>query len=211
MSLHARRLIDLLELEHLAHAGSENGFLKLTYRQMQAAGISGDFIAATITELETLGLLTVTHKGSYRGGAKQNPSTYKLNYLPWRFQPGIGGGYYLAPTDEWQTYQGKTARPKSVRMHHTGGAFSTTRVVQTVEGSNEANQGKPTPFDKSRMHHMVVAPYILAPSTADVPMNTVGFRANAKLIRASSPFPLSASQDKRGFVLTVVASPAPIT
>jgi hypothetical protein len=69
-SLYARRLIDRLELEHVRHNGRENAYLKLTYRQMQKAGVHSDFIAAALDEVVTLGLVTITHRGAYRGGAK---------------------------------------------------------------------------------------------------------------------------------------------
>jgi hypothetical protein len=123
MSLHARRVIDLLELEHMAHRGTENAYLKLPWRQMRAAGIGSDFIINTITEVETLGLITVTHRGGHKGGARQNPSLYKINYLPWKFVPATGPAVYYAPTNEWREHNGKTGRPKSNRMHRTGGPF----------------------------------------------------------------------------------------
>ena len=124
-SLYAMRLIDRLELEHAKHNGLENGYLKLTYRQMQQARIHSDFIEATLEEVETLGLVTITHRGAYAGGARNNPSTYRLNYLPWKFVRATGAPVYYAPNDEWQHYSGKSARPKTVRTHHTGGATST--------------------------------------------------------------------------------------
>src|SRR5437660_792458 len=47
-TINAMRFIDLLELEHAQHNGLENGYLKLTWRQMRAGGIGGDYIADTI-------------------------------------------------------------------------------------------------------------------------------------------------------------------
>ena len=55
-SLYAMRFVDRLELEHARHNGLENGHLKLTYRQLQKAGVSGRRIQATLEEVEALGL-----------------------------------------------------------------------------------------------------------------------------------------------------------
>jgi hypothetical protein len=158
MSLRARRLIDLLELEHLAHAGTENAHLKLTWRQMREAGIGNDHIAATIAEVETLGLVTVTHKGCFRGAARQSPSTYRLNYLPWKFAPAMASAYYLAPNDEWQAFKGKTVSPKSIRMHLTGRVISHPPGGALPGGSNEVNQGiqDPTNAPPGVVHSLYV-------------------------------------------------------
>jgi hypothetical protein len=120
-SRYAMRLIDHLELEHARHNGLENGHLRLTYRQMQKAGIHANYIAATLAEVVALGLVTITHRGSYRGGARNDPSTYRLNYLPWRFVPAVGPPVYYAPLDEWISYVKPTPQ-KSVRMPLTDGA-----------------------------------------------------------------------------------------
>src|SRR5215469_6374386 len=144
-SVYARRLIDRLELEHAHHDGRENGFHKLTWRQMREAGISGDFIASTIEEVETLGLVTVTHRGAYRGGARNDMSTYRLNYLPWKFVPAAGAPVYYAPGDEWRNYTGKSARPKSIRQIPHGGPINTHMVDQSagiVGDQNVANSAE---------------------------------------------------------------------
>jgi hypothetical protein len=132
-SVNAVRFINLLELEHARHNGRENGFLKLTWRQMRNAGVGSDYIADTISEVEATGLVTVTHRGSYAGGARNNPSTYQLNYLPWKFIPAAGVPLYYAPNDEWASYQGKSARPKSHRMATAGGPFQHLQEDQTAK------------------------------------------------------------------------------
>jgi hypothetical protein len=132
-SSNAVKFINLLELEHAQHNGRENGFLKLTWRQMRKAGIGSDYIADTIAELEATGLVTVTHRGSYAGGARNNPSTYQLNYLPWKLVPATGAPVYYTPTDEWARYEGKSARPKSRRMNTALGPFRPTQRDQIVK------------------------------------------------------------------------------
>jgi hypothetical protein len=132
-SVHAVRFINLLELEHARHNGLENGFLKLTWQQMRDGGIGSDYIADTIAEVEATGLVTVTHRGSYVGGARNNPSTYQLNYLPWKLVPAVGAPVYFAPNDEWAGYQGKSARRKSRRKITTSGPFHPQQGDQSAE------------------------------------------------------------------------------
>ena len=129
-SIYAVRFINLLELDHAGHNGQDNGFLKATWRQMREAGIGSDYIADTIAEAVALGLVRVTHKGQYRGGARNDPSTYRLNYLPWKFVPAAGAPLYYAPNDEWKHYKGKSARAKRARMNRTWGPSGNTRGDQ---------------------------------------------------------------------------------
>jgi hypothetical protein len=74
MSINARRMLDLLELEHMAHGGRENGNLMLTFVR---AGIRRESIAPTMVELERLGWIEV-YRGGYRGFARSMPNRSRL-------------------------------------------------------------------------------------------------------------------------------------
>ena len=99
LPLHAMRVLNCLELEHLAHAGKENGYLVRTYDQFVAYGVPRQYVKPALDENVARGLLQITHTGGYCGGGK-NPSTYQLTYLAWKFLPAVGPPQYLAPTDE---------------------------------------------------------------------------------------------------------------
>jgi hypothetical protein len=103
-SIYLVRLLDYFELEHLAHAGKENGFLKATFEQLAACGISRRFIKPAINEGVARGLLKITHQGGYRGAGRLDPSRYQLTYLPWKFVPTTGAPQYLEPTNEWKNF-----------------------------------------------------------------------------------------------------------
>jgi len=103
-SIHAVRVLEYFELEHLAHAGKENGFLRATYQQLTAHGLSRRFIKPAIAENVARGLLKITHQGGYRGAGRLDPSHYQLTYLPWKFMPIAGAPQYLEPTNEWKSY-----------------------------------------------------------------------------------------------------------
>lgn len=143
LSLYGRRLIDRLEIEHAIHNGLENGFLTLTYRQMKEAGIHSDAIPATLDEVQTVGLLTITHRGAYRAGGKRDPNSYRLNHLPWKFAPATGAPVYYAPTDEWKKYTGKAARRKSIPEYHPGGASEYHPGGASEPGRRDTNASDP--------------------------------------------------------------------
>ena len=106
MSINARRMIDLLELEHLAHGGYENGNLRMTYDQFVAGGIRREAISATITELESLGWIEAT-RGGYRGFARSVPTRFRLTTRRTRIRPGIGEPYLIDGTHECRQYRSK--------------------------------------------------------------------------------------------------------
>jgi hypothetical protein len=92
-----------LALEHLAHAGTENGNLVVTQRQFaKEARISSDFIAPTKEELIELGWLVVEHDGQYAGGAKRDPCRYRLTCFKFKSAPATGAPVYFEPTHEWR-------------------------------------------------------------------------------------------------------------
>src|SRR5690242_17325171 len=68
-SINCRRFIERLELEHMAHAGKENGRLGVSYDQFVEFGIGRRFIDDVIKEAEDRGLIEVTFRGFKRKGA----------------------------------------------------------------------------------------------------------------------------------------------
>jgi hypothetical protein len=94
----ARRFIDRLELEHMEHAGTENGNLVCTYDNMAEWGQDRRATASAIVYAEQLGFVRITQKGRHASGEHRFPSRYRLTYLPTkdgRLAP------YTPPTDEW--------------------------------------------------------------------------------------------------------------
>src|SRR5436309_13684760 len=78
--IHVRRLIDFLKLEHLRHAGKENGRLTAPRRQLRdyktGIRIPARSVSDIIEEAVNLGLIDA-HRGSRR-----RASTYALTWLP---------------------------------------------------------------------------------------------------------------------------------
>jgi len=132
------RVLNCLELEHLAHAGKENGYLVQTYDQFVAYGIPRQYIKPAIDENVARGLLWITHKGGYGGAGKNDPSTYRLTYLAWKFVPATGPPQYLNPTDEWKSFTGDLQKPRKEK-----------RSSQDITDRLRKNGIKPNGYDRS--------------------------------------------------------------
>jgi hypothetical protein len=92
LSLTGWRILRRLIIEHLRHAGRENGRLEVSYDQFEQAGCTRRSITSTLRELQKRGLLKVTEVGEWRGKA----SRYELTFLntAWR------------PSNEWKRFKG---------------------------------------------------------------------------------------------------------
>ena len=91
LSVNGRRLIDFLLIEHMNHAGTSNGNLMATFKQLVQFGFSRRKIGDAIEEAEKLGLIRC------KRGWKRRPSTYRLTFYPDRDRS--------PPTNEWKKYQ----------------------------------------------------------------------------------------------------------
>lgn len=81
MPLSSRRLVDRLILEHMAHAGTMNGELVVTYDDLVSFGIRRASIRKAIDVAEALGFVDVTLRGRRSTGGYRFPSQYALTWL----------------------------------------------------------------------------------------------------------------------------------
>ena len=82
LSLAARRILDLLELELGKHRGKNNGRICVTYQDFVRYGIGHNNIGPALRELETLGFIRITQRGRGGNAEFRSPSLYALTYLP---------------------------------------------------------------------------------------------------------------------------------
>jgi hypothetical protein len=80
--INTRRVIERLMLEHMAHAGTENGRLIVTYSDFQKYGINSRDVAAAIADAAARGLIIVTQRGRASAGINRKPNRYALGWLP---------------------------------------------------------------------------------------------------------------------------------
>lgn len=83
MPLCARRALDRIILENMAHAGKANGDLIVTFDDLTTSGVGGrSGVARAIRILEALGFIDVTIQGHRSFGGAHLPSRYALTWLP---------------------------------------------------------------------------------------------------------------------------------
>jgi len=100
LSDNTRRVLDRLEIEHMEHGGTQNGFLICTYDDFEKCGIRRKSISRAIRECVLLGFVEVTQKGGRSISDCKFPSNYRLTYVG-------GRGKSPAPSDEWQALDDK--------------------------------------------------------------------------------------------------------
>jgi hypothetical protein len=106
LGINARRFLEFLMLEHLRHAGKENGSLLAPRRQLELYGIGTRHISRAIDEAERLGLVECER------GVGRRPNMYALTWLP------MGDG--SAPSNRWwgiTTSEGKSQLMTSQGKH----------------------------------------------------------------------------------------------
>ena len=122
-SLAARRILDLLQIEHCRHGGKENGKLVLTYDQM-ASKMDRHAIAPAIRELVALGFVEITQQGRGGNAEFRIASKYRLTYLA--RLPDI-------PTNEW----------RRVATLEDAIVLVTPRVLRNSPSSSDAKNQNP--------------------------------------------------------------------
>jgi hypothetical protein len=93
LSLSGHRVLDRLEIEHMRHAGKDNGKLPVTFADLVTHGIGDrNAIAPAIRECVALGFIEVTQRGRSGNGTFRKPNRFRLTYLPTEG---------AAPTHDW--------------------------------------------------------------------------------------------------------------
>lgn len=93
----AHRVLSRIELEHMQHAGLENGKLPCLYDDFAAYGMDRHSVAPAIRELEALGFLKVK-RGNGGNSEFKAPNIFTLTYLPIQLPTGDA----REPTDDWK-------------------------------------------------------------------------------------------------------------
>ena len=102
LSANAKCVIERLEIEHMLHAGKDNGRLVCTYQNFTDHGIRHRSIATAIRNAVELGFVEIAQRG-WRSAGHGRPALYRLTYL------ATDAG---EPTDDW-----KNLTPKSTRKN----------------------------------------------------------------------------------------------
>jgi hypothetical protein len=122
LSKAARRCLDRILLEHLDHAGKENGGLPVTYSDFEAFGVRHASIKAALTELEASGIIECVKRGRGGYGEYRRPSVFRLTFLPTK-----EGG----PTHEWRTFVPQPTRDIDSRPENEPGSVGPDLGLKT--------------------------------------------------------------------------------
>lgn len=95
LSRAAHMVLMRIEIEHAHHGGADNGRLPVTYQDFKDYGVHPRMTAPAIRELEALGLIEVTERGSGGNAEFRRPSLYRLTYRNAKGATGDG-------THEWR-------------------------------------------------------------------------------------------------------------
>jgi hypothetical protein len=81
LSVNGRRVLDRIRLEHMAHAGLENGRLKVTWDDFVKFGVGRRFISGALTEVIAAGIVAITQPGRKAWGRDPgDPTQYRLTF-----------------------------------------------------------------------------------------------------------------------------------
>jgi hypothetical protein len=77
----ARTVIERIEIEHMKHAGTQNGKLPVTYGDFEAHGADRSAIRLYISIAVTLGFIDVTEEGHCGAGDTRRAARYALTWI----------------------------------------------------------------------------------------------------------------------------------
>jgi hypothetical protein len=83
LSINGRRALDRIMIEHMRHAGQENGRLKVTWDDFVKFGISRRLVGHALGEVISAGMVAIEIPGRrIRYGQPGDPTQYRLTWLP---------------------------------------------------------------------------------------------------------------------------------
>lgn len=143
LSLSARRVIDRICIEFMAHGGKDNGKLPVRYVDFVEYGIDRDAIAPAIREACALGFLEVTEQGRAGNAEFRRPNLFRLTFP------------YTDPkcpaTNEWKkfsdvmtaTYVARMARAAGAETKGNGKHKASKNKTPVGETPTEVDRGNP--------------------------------------------------------------------
>ena len=134
-----------IQLEHLAHAGKENGKLPVTFLDFEEYGVHRCAIAPAIREVGALGFIRVTQEGRSGNGEWRIPNMFALTHLPTKDNPKATEDWKRIKTAEEAEMIAKAARnavPQKQKATH-GKRTPATPGKRTSEGQSPLIENVP--------------------------------------------------------------------
>ena len=152
MSLSGHRILARIQLEHLAHAGKDNGKLPVTFLDFEDYGIHRNAMAPAIREVCALGFARLTQEGWAGNGEWCRPNMFALTHLP-------TNGDQKAATNDWKRIEtmeqaiivAKAARDASPRKPKTTHIKRTAKAKSPPPDSVLQSTAESVPLSISRV------------------------------------------------------------
>lgn len=103
----ATKVLVRLCIEHMDHAGVQNGALVCTYDDFEAFGVRRRSIPDALAELTSRGIIRIIGRGRRSSGQTRHPNVYGLTWLP-----SCDGEM---ATNEWKRYR-KSDKSKKANL-----------------------------------------------------------------------------------------------
>ena len=197
LSIHARRALDRVIVEHWHQGGKENGRLKITWSNFQKFGVSRRYVGIALDELIAAGFLQNTIPGRRAHGAdKGEPAQYALTWLPI-----IEPGNLIPAPDNWRKPQPKPKRAIKI--------FSPSSHSEPVSGShggtgeNDLSGSHGEPKTGNCLVHTVVLPSISCEGTTKT---SEGKTRGGRTAKTPKPPPIATSATP---AITTQSAPRP--
>jgi DNA-binding transcriptional ArsR family regulator len=91
----ARRILEVIELEHAAHGAADNGRLEVPYNDFEKNGVRRQTVSLSLRQCQELGFLEVMQQGRIARGVHKQASVYRVTYLN-------GRSTSAQPTHDWR-------------------------------------------------------------------------------------------------------------
>lgn len=133
LSLSGHRVLSRIEIEYAHHGGQDNGKLPVTFDDFEAYGIHRSVIGPAIAEVEALGFIEVTERGSRALKAEyRRPNKFRLTSRPANGQrDGTHDWRQFATMEEAEAAAAGARRGENLK------AASTKNVLKTVRKTHQ--------------------------------------------------------------------------
>jgi hypothetical protein len=139
LNLSERRILDRLDMEHVAHGFKENGKLPVTYEDFMAYGVRRDSIPPSLRVLGRLRLAQITRPGRAGNAEHRYPNLYELTYQP-TYSASNG---FIEPSHDWRRIRDrKEARSLAKEARK---AFSPDSRTETFSPDSRTETASPKP------------------------------------------------------------------
>jgi DNA-binding PadR family transcriptional regulator len=136
LSLAARRVLDLMEIELGDKRGKTNGHVCVTHKDFCRYGIGNNNISPALRELEALGFIEVTQRGAGGNADHHRPNLYRITYL------ASGENQNISPTNEWEAIS-SLGEAKTIAARARAGSSSQSQKCRNSRSPKYTNSRSP--------------------------------------------------------------------